>query len=251
MTHNASQKQQPVSQQLSSQLKAEQENRRMCLVKQLQSLAYLLRQGLAVRGHKSDAGNLQQLLKLRSLDVPALKQWISERKYFSADIIREQTSILGKCILREIATYIRNAYWFSLIADETSDVVNQEQFNISVRWVGENFIVHEDPVGVVAVPDTTGDTLFNVIKDVLIRLNLPIRNCRGQAYDGASNMQGNIKGVATRVQEVEPSAIHVHCLAHCLNLCLQDVAKQCSLVRDALDIVNEILKLIKNSPKRS
>ena len=172
-------------------------------------------------------------------------------KYFSTDMIREQTSILGKCILREIATDIRNAYWFSLIADETSDVVNQEQFTILVRWVGENFIVHQDPVGLVAVPDTTGDTLFNVIKDVLIRLNLPLRNCRGQAYDGASNMQGNIKGVATRIQEVEPSAIHVHCLAHCLNLCLQDVAKQCSLVRDALDNVNEILKLIKNSPKRS
>ena len=95
MKHNASQKQQPVSQQLSSQLKAEQESRRMCLVKQLQSLAYLLRQGLAVCGHKSDKGNLQQLLKLRSLDVPALKQWTSERKYFSADIIREQKSILG------------------------------------------------------------------------------------------------------------------------------------------------------------
>ena len=44
-------------------------------------------------------------------------------------------------------------------ADETSDVVNQEQFNISGRWGGENFIVHEDPLGVVAVPDTTGDTL--------------------------------------------------------------------------------------------
>ena len=90
MKHNASQKQQPVSQQLSSQLKAEQESRRMCLVKQLQSLPYLLREGLAVRGHKSDEGNLQQLLKLRSLNVPALKQWISERKYFSADVIREQ-----------------------------------------------------------------------------------------------------------------------------------------------------------------
>ena len=59
MKHNASQKQQPVSQQLSSQLKAEEESRKMCLVKQLQSLASLLRRGLAVRGHKSDEGNLQ------------------------------------------------------------------------------------------------------------------------------------------------------------------------------------------------
>ena len=101
----------------------------------------------------------------------------------------------------------------------------------------------------VGVPDTTGDTLFNVIKDILIRLNRPIWNCSGQAYHGASNMQGNIKGVATHIQEVEPSAMHVHCLAHCLNLCLQDVAKQCSLVWDALDIVNEILKLIKKLTK--
>ena len=108
----------------------------MCLVKQLQSLAYPLRQGLAVRGHKSDEGNHQRLLKLRSLDVPALKKWISERKYFSADIIREQTSILGKCVFREIAIDIRNAYWFSLKDDETSDVSNQDQFNISVRSMG-------------------------------------------------------------------------------------------------------------------
>ena len=56
--------------------------------------------------------------------------------------------------------------------------------------------------------------------------------------------------MATRIQEEEPSAIHVHCLAHCLNLCLQDVARQCKPVRDALDLVNEILKLVKASPKR-
>ena len=69
--------------------------------------------------------------------------------------------------------------------------------------VGENFTVHEDPVGVVAVPDTTGDTLFNVIKDVLIRLNLPIRNCRGQAYDGAVVCK-EISKEWRRVQEAGP-----------------------------------------------
>lgn len=249
--YKASQNQQPVSQQLSNQLKAEQETRRMCLLKQLESLTFLLRQGLAVRGHKDDEGNLRQLLKLRLKDVPALEHWISEKNYFSPDILNEQISIVAKSILRKLIEDIRNVQWFSVIADETSDVANQEQFNISIRWVGEDFVVYEDPIGMIAVPDTTGETLFNVIKDVLIRLNLPIRNCRGQAYDGASNMQGSIKGVATRIQEEEPSAIHVHCLAHCLNLCLQDVARQCKPVRDALDLVNEILKLIKASPKRS
>ena len=223
----------------------------MCLIKQIESLSYLLRQGLAVRGHKETEGNLARLLKLRAIDVPELECWCAEKKYFSSDILNEQISIIGKSILRTLTHEIRDVQWFSIIADETSDVANQEQFNISIRWVGEHFVVNEDPIGMVAVPDTTGETLFRVVKDSLIRMNLAIKNCRGQAYDGASNMQGNFKGVATRIQQEVPSAIHVHCLAHCLNLCLQDVTRLCKPVREALNLVNDILKLIKASPKRS
>ena len=43
----------------------------------------------------------------------------------------------------------------------------------------------------------------------------------------------------------------MHCFGHCLNLCLQDVGRQIPALRDALDIVREIGKLIKYSPKRS
>ena len=34
----------------------------------------------------------------------------------------------------------------------------------------------------------------------------------GQAYDGASTMSGHVSGIAARIQEVEPTAIYVHCL---------------------------------------
>ena len=179
----------------------------MCLMKQIESLSYLLRQGLAVGGHKETEGNLARLLKLRAIDVPELERWCSGKKYFSSDILNEQISIIVKSILRKLAHEIREVQWFSIIADKT------------IRWIGENFVVNEDPIGMVAGPDTTVETLFRV-NDSLIRMNLPIKNCRGQAYDGASNMQGNFKGVATRIQREVPSAIHVHCFAHCLNLCL-------------------------------
>lgn len=49
----------------------------------------------------------------------------------------------------------------------------------------------------------------------------------------------------------QPAALHVHCLAHCLNLCLQDAARICPHVRDALELIMELVKLIKFSPKRS
>ena len=62
---------------------------------------------------------------------------------------------------------------------------------------------------------------------------------------------GHLNGVATQIRKEEPRAISVHCLAHCLNLCLQDVAKNASPVRNALDVVLEISKLIQYSPKRT
>ena len=84
-----------------------------------------------------------------------------------------------------------------------------------------------------------------------MRFCLPIGQCRGQAYDGASNMLGHINGVAACIQKDEPSAIYVHCLAHCTNLCLQTVGRQVAPVRDALELVREVSQLIRFSPKRS
>ena len=36
--------------------------------------------------------------------------------------------------------------------------------------------------------------------------------CRGQAYDGASNMRGHLNGVAAQIQSGTPAALYVHCL---------------------------------------
>lgn len=46
------------------------------LLKQLSSLRYLLRQGLALRGHDENEGNLVQLLLLRTEDCAGLKGWL-------------------------------------------------------------------------------------------------------------------------------------------------------------------------------
>ena len=69
---------------------------------------------------------------------------------------------------------------------------------MSIRWVGDAYEINEDFVGLVHVPRTTADTLTAAIKDVLIRCSLPLAQCRGQGYDGASNMMGHLHGVATQ-----------------------------------------------------
>ena len=103
----------------------------------------------------------------------------------------------------------------------------------------------------VKVPKTDAQTLFTTLEDVCVRCMLPLDKCRGQAYDGAANMSGHVRGVAARMKQVQSSALHVHCLAHSLNLCLQDAARVCTPIRDCLHLVMELVQLIKWSPKRS
>ena len=139
---------------------------------------------------------------------------------------------------------------YAVLADETRDISNKEQLVICIRWVDSQYSVYEEPIGMFNVPQTDSSTILTAIKDVLMRCSFPIEKCRGQGYDGASNMMGRLNGVATKMKQQESAAITVHCLGHSTNLVLQDVCKKVKPVRDALNITKEISRLVKFSPKR-
>ena len=52
---------------------------------------------------------------------------------------------------------------------------------------------------------------------------------------------GHMSDAARRLQDVEPAAIAVHCLAYSANLVLQDITKLCRPVKDDLDVVYMIV----------
>ena len=105
-------------------------------------------------------------------------------------------------------------------------------------------------VGLHKVDKVNADTLVAVIKDVVLRMNLDLHNCRVQCYDGTENMAGSRTGTATQLRHVEGRAVIIHCYGHALNLAVADVVKQSKVIRDVLDTVGEINKLLKYSPKR-
>ena len=94
------------------------------------------------------------------------------------------------------------------------------------------------------------ECLLLSIEDVLLRMNVKLSNCRGQCYDGASNMSGSHNGVAKKILEKESHALYTHCYAHALNLAVSDTLKKSKLCRDALDTAFEITCLIKFSPQK-
>ena len=239
---------------LNAQLGSDQEFHRKMLMKLLQAIQYLSRQGLPLRAHREDtesfSGNLYQLLLLQAKDCPEMISWLHQKDYISPEIVNEIISSMGQCVLRNILADVSTALWYSIIVDEATDISHNEQMSLSVRWTDHSYDIHEYTLGLIQLPNTKAETIFSAIKDVLIRCSLPINQCRGQAYDGASNMSGIKNGVQALFKAEAKQALYVHCLAHSLNLCLKDVTNTCEVIRDVLNFIYELTQLIKMSPKR-
>ena len=223
------------------------------LLKLFQNIQFLSIQGIALRGHDEQSSNFIQLLHLRSIDDSKILGYLASKsdKYTSHHIQNEMLQVMALRILREICDSIRGAPFYSLMADEVTDSSNREQVVVCLRWVDQHFEPHEEFVGLHVVNTVASDMITAVLKDVLLCMNLSLSNCRGQCYDGASNMSGRRSGVAVQLSSEEPRAIYTHCYGHALNLAAADTIKQNKLLRDTLDITSEISKLLKYSPRRN
>ena len=73
------------------------------------------------------------------------------------------------------------------------------------------------------VPNISANTIVSAIEDACVRLALPLDKCRGQSYDGASNMLGKGSGVAKQICDIQLRAYPTHCHAHSLNLSVKDM----------------------------
>ena len=69
---------------------------------------------------------------------------------------------------------------------------------------------------------------MSATKGVLLKLQLSLANCRGQRYDGASNMRGHNIGVAKRIQDLQPKAHPSHRHGYPLSLSVKAITKNCS-----------------------
>lgn len=173
-------------------------------------MQFLGRQGIEIRGKDELESNFYQLLKLQSKDDALLACHLGDGlKYASHDIQNETFALVANEIIRDLLNQIGENYK-SLICDEHTDIANKEQVTLCFRWMDSELVAHEDFVSFYEIPNIAADTIVSVIKDALIRLNLPLDKCRGQSYDGASNMMGKKSGMATKIRKLQPKAYITH-----------------------------------------
>jgi hypothetical protein len=200
----------------------------------LRCLRFCLHQGLAFRGHdesedSDNKGNFLELLEWlaennEDVDKVVLKNAPRNCKLTSPMI---QADIIECCAMETTNKIIEDLGDdnYAILADESSDVSHKEQLALCLRYVDNLGRVCERFLGVVHVVSTTSLSLKEAIVTLLDDHHLTPTQIRGQGYDGASNMKGEIKGLKILIMRESPSAYYIHCFAHQLQLVLVAVAK--------------------------
>ena len=101
-------------------------------------------------------------------------------KYTHNDIQNELLSIMSSHVLRAKLSIIRERKFFSIMADEGTDVSNIEQLSFCTRSVDDDLNVSEDFMGFYELKNIKSETIVNAVKVILLRFHLSLENCRGQ-----------------------------------------------------------------------
>ena len=169
--------------------------------------------------------------------------------YRSKTTQNQLIDICGELLSNTIVTEVKEAKFYSILADEATDCANIEQMSLVVRFVDTSASIREEFLGFVACKlGVSGEAIANTILDFLRELGLSIDLCRGQGYDGAGNMAGRLSGTAAPINALQDKAVYVHCNSHILNLCLAKCSEQ-QLVRNMMDHVHVASEFFNFSPK--
>ncbi|KAL4091320.1 hypothetical protein QTP88_026023 [Uroleucon formosanum] len=202
----------------------------------IQTIRLCSRQQIALRGHE-DSGRI-------SLEEPKnndehLETSGGKSMYTSPLIQNEIIHLFGDLIQLKILERVSKTNFYTILADETTDISQIEQFSLCIHFLT-----------FVPVYDLSGEGLANTIKETLKKIGFDLNKMRGQGYDGAASMGGRFRGVQAIIKNMYPKALYTHCVSHSLNLCLSDATKSQD-IRNAFGIISECCSFFNSSAKRT
>lgn len=237
----------------------------------IKTVIFCGRQEIALRGHndsgslkgdncslEKNEGNFKDLLKIRiDSGDEKLKHHLencgNNASYISPQIQNEIITVCGDIILSTLVNKINESECFSILADETTDISGIEQFSLCARYtekIKNKFVLREDFLKFVPIDNTSGLALARTLQKEFLEMGVNLKYLKGQGYDGAAAMSGQLKGCAALLRKTFPEAIYVHCSSHALNLVL---CHSCSIpaIRNSLATLKDTISFFRHSTKRS
>ena len=216
------------------------------------------------RGHRENDTELQQgnflsivqlLAKYDQLLAELIRKPGGTVKYLHHRNHDELIQILSQDVVANIVSTISSCAFFSVITDTTSDVSKTDQMSQVFRYVtlqrDENGVptkicINESFLGFHDVADQSSENLAAEIVGCMESHGLDLSRLRGQGYDGNANMSGVYSGVQARLKQIQPLAVYIHCMAHNLNLALNDSCSGMSQVANFYDMLEKLYNFFRS-----
>ena len=128
---------------------------------------------------------------------------------------------------------------YSVIVDKATDCGSDKFMCILVRYFSkQEGKISTCFLGLAPVIRTTGEALYNALKEMIESKGLTLGNCIGYGSDGAANMIGEHNSLWSRLRQDSPNIIQVRCICHSLALCMKEAF--CQLPKYLRFLLSEI-----------
>lgn len=111
----------------------------------------------------------------------------------SSTSVTDIIEAISRPIEEELLSSLRNAKYFALLADESTDEANREQFSIMCKWLHNNE-VKEHYMGLIHVKKTDALSLLTAIEQFFMAKNVDLTKVRFLGFDGTNTMSGEVTG---------------------------------------------------------
>ena len=135
--------------------------------------------------------------------------------YISPHIQNQLIGCVDAVMKDTVVREVQAAEFFSLLADETTDISSKEQLSVCLRYVQPDSSVRERLLCFEEAPDLTGAGLASQLLGVLAKHNIDKDKMVGQGYDRAAACLEKIRACSIISETISPQP---HTLTACRDL---------------------------------
>ncbi|KAI6658864.1 E3 SUMO-protein ligase [Oopsacas minuta] len=238
-----------VMEQLEAATAEEKKQNRDIMKKLIRSLYFL------VKHHIHHTTTFENLITLQIENGDIIQKSHREKcphnaTYESCTTIVELLSSISNVLEKRIITSLSASPYYSLMADESTDVASQEELLVCARWIEDNKSV-EHFLGILHAKEKNAQAIACYPRTFLHSKNICFDKMRGLGFDGTKTMSGHRSGVQIRLRLHAPSFIYVHCRCHKLQLAALNAASEHTVLKRVLVTLLTIWKAFHFSPKKA
>lgn len=242
-------KQGDIIEQMRSASEEEKRKNRALIMKLIRSLYFLVKHRIPHTTTFQDLITLQiengnEQLKVHLNSCPSNASYLS--KVTTAELLRS----ISDHIEEKLLCRLKESQYFSILADESTDIASKEELSICGRWLEMGKPV-EHFLGMVHIKEVDAKSITEALLHFLRAKGIDLKKLRGLGFDGASTMSGCRSGVQLRMRCCAPSSLYIHCHCHRLQLAAVNAAREHREVSKVFGTLLTMWKAFHYSPKKA